>query len=265
MRFKLLLSLLFATFSQVSTANWLKVNDADYTWGPFKIYNIALFTESGGYKDTDRPLMLTLKYEKPVDGRDFAISIARSLKGLNVNLPNQNDVIDRLKKSLPDLKPTDSLSYIALENSGYFVLNDTVQPEIFDKAFSDALVSIWLHPDSDISHKLLGTEQKSKPRKSFGNVLKDTALKVVELDEMEKPSDPLLAPVETEEQAVSSDEKDAKSETPAPKAEPSEEQPKEQSVPQKEPAKETQPEMENPEIDIRPISDPLPEPHNTQS
>lgn len=154
MRYKVLFTLLFSVFSHTTFANWEKINDLDYTWGPFKIYNITLFTENGEYQPQTRPLMLSLKYDKPVDGRDFAISIARSWASLDIKVPEQNKVIDRLRRLLPDLKSGDLLSYIALEDKGYFVVNDQIIPEEFDKTVNDAIVAVWLDPRVDLSKKI---------------------------------------------------------------------------------------------------------------
>ncbi len=165
MRYKALLSFFFALVSGAAVAKWEKINDIDYTWGPFKIYNISLFSETGEYTQESRPLMLTLKYSKPVDGRDFAISVAKSWESLGITLPKQDEVIDRLRKILPDLKPDDALSYIALEDKGYFVLNDQVIDQEFDQTFNNAMLSIWLDPKVEFSQKLItkkveGAEQE---------------------------------------------------------------------------------------------------------
>lgn len=153
--------LLLFLFSKMASANWQKVNDADYIWGPFKIYNLALFTETGSYYQGIRPLMLTLKYVKPVDGRDFAISLARSWESLGITLPEQDVVVDRLKKTIPNIKPDDSLSYIALQDRGYFVLNDTIIPEEFNIDFNNAMLSVWLDPRVEIARLVLNLEKKS--------------------------------------------------------------------------------------------------------
>lgn len=155
MRYKALLSFFLALLSGTAYAKWEKINDIDYTWGPFKIYNISLFTETGEYKQESRPIMLTLKYSKPVDGRDFAISVAKSWTDLGITLPKQDEVIDRLRKILPDIKADDELSYIALEDKGYFVLNDQVIEQEFDRAFNNAMLAIWLDPKVEFSQKLI--------------------------------------------------------------------------------------------------------------
>lgn len=155
MRYFLFLSFLLSSFAH---ANWHKVNDADYIWGPFKIYNLALFSENGGYSAEMRPLMLTLKYEKPVDGRDFAISLARSWQSLDIYLPEQEALVDKLKKTIPNLKEDDSLSYIALEDRGYFVLNDSIIPQEFNRDFNNAMLAVWLDPRVEIAQKLFNLE-----------------------------------------------------------------------------------------------------------
>lgn len=159
MRYFLFLSFLF---SNLAYANWHKVSEADYIWGPFKIYNLALFTETGSYTPNTRPIMLTLKYEKPVDGRDFAISLARSWQSLDITLPDQDKVVDKLKKTIPNIKEDDSLSYIALEDRGYFVLNDSIIPQEFNRDFNNAMLAVWLDPRVEIAQKLFSLEAHSQ-------------------------------------------------------------------------------------------------------
>ena len=156
----------FLLLSSTLSAQWIKIKDVDYVWGPFKIYNISLFSETGEYDLNTRPVMLTLKYQKPVDGRDFAISLARSWSNLGITLPNQDDVVDRLRKILPDIKVGDTLSYVALENKGYFVLNDTVIAEEFNQDFNNAVVAVWLDPRVEIGKKLLSLNVKQDDNKN---------------------------------------------------------------------------------------------------
>lgn len=148
---------LFLSFFIVSplSAQWQKLNDVDYTWGPFKIYNLSIFSETGDYTEGMRPLMLTFKYDKPVEGRDFAISIARSWANLDINPANKDVVIERLRKNMPNLKSGDKLHYIALNDRGYFILNNQVIPEEFKHEFNDAILSVWLDPKVDIGSELL--------------------------------------------------------------------------------------------------------------
>lgn len=164
MRYKAVFFTLFSLFLGTANATWKKINDVNYTWGPFNIYHITLFTETGRYDEGTRPLMLTLQYKKPWEGRDFAVSLARTWNNLGIQLPEQevDEVITRLRKTFPDIKPEDTLHYIALEDRGYFILNDRVVSEVFNKEFSDAIAAIWLDPQMDISHQLLDPSYKPK-------------------------------------------------------------------------------------------------------
>ncbi|OOR97185.1 hypothetical protein B0187_09945 [Haemophilus paracuniculus] len=278
MRYKALLTLLLGIFAGTASANWEKVNDLDYTWGPFKIYNIALFTETGQYELGIRPLMLTLEYAKPVDGRDFAISIARAWANLGINLPQQEETIERLRKTIPDLKPNDKLSYIALPDTGYFVLNDTIIPEQFDKDFNNAMVAVWLDPKIDLSAKL--TTKKTDPKEQQVHNSTDYVPSQTATESSAEGSTPTSAE-QSQPQAVGSEQKMAV-ENPPQTAEPAENQsvenvppaneataqppqvtpsaPPEKSEKPKEPAPKAKPsELESPEKQIDPIGDPAPE------
>lgn len=302
MRYKALFTLLFTLFSSNAFSDWKKINDLDYTWGPFKIYNISLFTETGEYQPNIRPLMLSLKYDKPVDGRDFAISIARSWARLDINLPDQNAVIDRLRKLLPDLKPGDTLNYIALEDKGYFIVNNQVISEEFNKATNDAILAIWLDPKVELSHKLVMkksagtqnvhiaeydpdgldeinvasplTEEKSTSNKELLDSTASTTqavdfeqentnerIKIHKQPVVGVPSKAIVEPTQTKTTEGTEEKQPAENVADAAKsgadqaidAEKTEQKPDEK--------KEETPEVDpkNPEIEIRPIEDPLPD------
>lgn len=192
MRRLLLLSAL-AFFSSSLSAQWVKINDADYVWGPFKIYNLSLFSETGEYRNGTRPLMLSLHYAKPVDGRDFAISLARSWSNLGITLPEQESVVDRLRKMMPNIREGDRVSYIALPERGYFIVNDTVIAEEFNKDFNDAVVAVWLDERVEIGRKLLNkvpvkTEQALAMQNSETNVNAEQAISAEMLETSANPN-----------------------------------------------------------------------------
>ncbi|WP_314879116.1 hypothetical protein [Haemophilus parahaemolyticus] len=306
MRYKALFTLLFTLLSGNALSDWKKINDLDYTWGPFKIYNISLFTETGEYHPNIRPLMVSLKYDKPVDGRDFAISIARSWAHLEIKFPNQEAIIDRLRRTLPDLKPGDILYYVALTDRGYFIVNNQVIADEFDKATNDAILAIWLDPKVELSRKLivkktngsqnihiaenapedsdeinvvspLLEEKNSKPNPELSNKTATTE-QVVDLEsenahEKEKmhkqpvvgmPDKAIIEPMKVEPtpetktaQAV---ENVTEGTTEKAEKQPAQDASKaQQEEPKTEPKSENKVDPENPEIDIRPIEDPMPE------
>ncbi|HDR1021948.1 TPA: hypothetical protein QB352_001204 [Pasteurella multocida] len=152
-------------FSTALSAQWLNVGKADYNWGPFHVYTLSLYTETGQYEENTRPLMLTFNYAKPIEGKSFAISLMKEIETLKLTTINQQEHLNVLKNLLPDFSPNDVLNYIALEEKGYFVLNDTILDYEFSSAFNDALLAIWLSPNTNfpkLQPKLLGKE-KSTP------------------------------------------------------------------------------------------------------
>ena len=67
------------------SAQWVNVGNADYNWGPFLVYSINLATENGEYKENQLPMMLSFKYEKPVEGKNFAISLIKEMEHLKAD------------------------------------------------------------------------------------------------------------------------------------------------------------------------------------
>lgn len=272
MRYKAVFSMLFSLFLGTANANWVKINEVDYTWGPFNIYHISLFTETGVYSEGSRPLMLSLQYKKPWAGRDFAISLARTWDNLGIKLPEDelDAVVNRLRKNFPDIKTEDKLHYIALEDRGYFILNDKVVSESFNKAFNDAIVAVWLDPKMDISRQLLDPNYSGPPKQAEvkPETTKEVEAKHVEVkqENAEPVSSETTEPqkaVTLETQADNVATETVKAETPtlqpATEAKPEEPKPepkKEEKV-EKVEEKTKQVELENPEIFISPIYDDL--------
>lgn len=160
----LFLSILFALPTAVS-AEWKPLGQADYTWGPFQVYSLSLFTENGNYQENQRPLMLTFQFDKQVEGKNFAISLIKEIDALKITEQKTDEWLAILQKIMPDLSPKDMLSYIALEKEGYFVINDTVLAHHFDTEFNRSLLGIWLSPNSNFSkirEQLLNPKQENK-------------------------------------------------------------------------------------------------------
>lgn len=193
----ILFSLLYFISSHLS-AQWLNVGKAHYNWGPFHVYTISLFTETGKYEEHLRPLMLSFNYAKPIEGKSFGISLIKDLDDLAIEDFSIKNYHDTLKSIFPDISPNDTLSYIALEDRGYFILNDKVLEPEFDNIFSQAFISIWLSPNtsySELQPKLLGLEkEKEAPSKSEEPKLEDTPIgkPPEETKDPQPPSDDLL-------------------------------------------------------------------------
>lgn len=171
MKFKPLVLLILSLFPGVLSAHWFSVGKADYNWGPFHVYTLSLYTETGSYQENQRPLMLAFKYAKSVEGKNFAITLIKEIDKLPSIKADTGKWLEELQKILPDFSPNDTLTYIALKDKGYFVLNDTILGHEFDVEFTNAFVDIWLSSQGNFTQlreQLLneqkGTEENPTPQ-----------------------------------------------------------------------------------------------------
>ena len=80
MKLKFIIAAISALFSTALFAQWQPVGNAEYTWGPFHVYTVGLYSETGSYEKNERPLMFSIKYEKPVEGKNFAIALTKEME-----------------------------------------------------------------------------------------------------------------------------------------------------------------------------------------
>lgn len=170
--FSFCFSLLLLLCAATANADWKQVGKAEYNWGPFHIYTVSLFTESGNYSSEQRPLMLRIKFAKPVEGKNFAISLFKEMALDKMPADQAESLRKRLIKNFPDFKPDDVLNYIALNDEGYFVLNDTVLDEHFDTPFNHEFIAIWLDSPSSFKQlqpRLLGEKKEEQTETATEN------------------------------------------------------------------------------------------------
>ena len=127
-----------ALFSTALFAQWQPVGNAEYTWGPFHVYTVGLYSETGSYEKNERPLMFSIKYEKPVEGKNFAIALTKEMESQNLSKDDTTAWLKKMQEIFPDFSPNDILNFVALADKGYFVLNDTVLDHEFDQKFTQA-------------------------------------------------------------------------------------------------------------------------------
>ena len=152
------------------SAQWVNVGNADYNWGPFLVYSIDLATENGEYKENQLPMMLSFKYEKPVEGKNFAISLIKEMEHLKADKTKMDLWLKEMQEIFPDFSPNAVLRYIALPDKGYFILNDSILDHEFEPEFSQMLINIWLSPESNfikLQPQLLGKEKGSTSPDEF--------------------------------------------------------------------------------------------------
>ncbi|ABR74323.1 hypothetical protein CBG46_00440 [Actinobacillus succinogenes] len=164
MKLKSLFIAILCLIPTALSANWLQVGKADYNWGPFHVYTISVFTEDGQYKENQTPLMLSFDFGKPVEGKNFSIIMIKEMAALDVDPKQSETWLARLQNTLPDLSPNDRLNYIALPDTGYFVVNDQVLEQQFDQAFNQAFINIWLSGKTNfaaLKDQLTGKEKSN--------------------------------------------------------------------------------------------------------
>ena len=169
MKLKSLLFIL-SLFPTALSAHWVNVGTADYNWGPFLVYSIDLATEDGAYQENQLPIMLSFKYEKPVEGKNFAISLIKEMEFLKADKAKSDVWLKDMQAIFPDFSPNDVLRYIALPDRGYFMLNDSILDHEFDPEFSHLFAGIWLAPNSNfikLQPQLLGKEKNATPAEEF--------------------------------------------------------------------------------------------------
>lgn len=169
MKLRFLLAILVFVPSVLS-AQWKNVGNAEYNWGPFQVYAINLATETGTYQSGQFPLLLSFKFEKPVEGKAFAISLMKELEKISSDEVQTDHWLEVLQELFPDYSPNDLLSYVALSGNGYFIVNDRVLNYSFGDEFNRAFVNIWLGEKSNfksLQPQLFGKEPSQHASEEF--------------------------------------------------------------------------------------------------
>ncbi|OOF50573.1 hypothetical protein BKK54_05670 [Rodentibacter genomosp. 1] len=170
MKIKYLFVTILTFFSTALSAHWIPVGNAEYTWGPFHVYSVGLFSENGTFQESQRPLMFSIKYEKPIEGKNFAITLIKEMDAQQLSADDTNAWLKKMQEIFPDFAPNDLLNFVALENKGYFIANDTVLNHEFDAKFTQAFIDIWLSPKSSflkLQPQLLGKEKSGQNNQEF--------------------------------------------------------------------------------------------------
>ncbi|OOF65848.1 chalcone isomerase family protein [Rodentibacter sp. Ppn85] len=170
MKIKYFFVTILAFFSTALSAHWQLVGNAKYTWGPFHVYSVGLFSETGSYQENQYPLMFSIKYEKPIEGKNFAITLIKEMEAQQFNTDDTTAWLKKMQEIFPDFSPNDILNFVVLDNKGYFIANDTVLDHEFDCKFTQAFISIWLSPKSSfvtLQPQLLGKEKSDQNQQEF--------------------------------------------------------------------------------------------------
>ncbi len=114
MKLKFIIAAISALFSTALFAQWQPVGNAEYTWGPFRAYTVGLYSETGSYEKNERPLMFSIKYEKPVEGKNFAIALTKEMESQNLSKDDTTALAQKMQEIFPDFSPKRHLKFCCL-------------------------------------------------------------------------------------------------------------------------------------------------------
>ena len=100
MKLKFIIAAISALFSTALFAQWQPVGNAEYTWGPFHVYTVGLYSETGSYEKNERPLMFRLNTRNQLKGKNFAIALTKEMEAQNLS---KDDTTAWLKKNAGNL------------------------------------------------------------------------------------------------------------------------------------------------------------------
>ena len=81
--------------------------------------------------------MFSIKYEKPVEGKNFAIALTKEMEAQNLSKDDTTAWLKKMQEIFPDFSPSDILNFVALQDKGYFVLIDFSLNLFLWTAFTD--------------------------------------------------------------------------------------------------------------------------------
>ena len=69
--------------------------------------------------------MFSIKYEKPVEGKNFAIALTKEMESQNLSKDDTTAWLKKMQEIFPDFSPSDILNFVALADKGYFAVSYT--------------------------------------------------------------------------------------------------------------------------------------------
>lgn len=127
----------------------------------WQVYDSRLFTETGRYREGQRPLRLEIQYLMDIRSEALVEQTAEEWDHLDVEHPNRADWLQRLSSLWPDVKKGDTITLaLDADNRARFYLNDELLGDMNDPAFGEHFVAIWLSPDTSrpkLREALLGS------------------------------------------------------------------------------------------------------------
>lgn len=142
------------------------VGQGEFTWFGFSVYQASLWTRNGRFTNLGEsmPIALAITYQKEIDGDALTERTIEEWERLGIYSEQERvKWRKKLKQIWPDVKPGDNITtLVTSEKTTRFYFNDKLLAVLDDPSFGDALLSIWLHPDTSepgLREKLLGKRE----------------------------------------------------------------------------------------------------------
>jgi len=130
-----------------------QVGEGAMTWFGITIYKASLWTASGTFEsyENNLPLALHITYEKNIKSKELVNATLEQWQRMGFfDSESRVNWGRKLENIWPDVKPGDSITTLVDPNRNtLFFANNKLLGQISDPAFSFALISIWLHPNTD--------------------------------------------------------------------------------------------------------------------
>lgn len=158
----LLFSLVMASIAHAENKALLLVGEASMKVLFWSVYDSRLYTESGSYERTQRPIKLEIEYLRNIKAEDLVSRTALEWDHLGIPQASYQTWMNKLTRIFPDIKKQDVLAmYLDKQNRTTFTFNNKLLGHIDDEAFGENFLAIWLSPDtSQPEHRLALIEAK---------------------------------------------------------------------------------------------------------
>lgn len=167
MRIKFLLVSMLLVFCSVTYAQPTKslslYGEGEMSFMFWTLYSAQLFGKDAVYSFDNRPIALSLTYQRDIDKEDLIEATLQQWKHIKLNHENRELWINELVDVWPNIKEGDNLThYIDEQNISTFYYNGNHVGTIKDVDFGIAFLSIWLDKNTSepsLRSKLIGEKQ----------------------------------------------------------------------------------------------------------
>ena len=115
----------------------------------FKVFDSALFTESGDWRDPRTSFRYELTYARSISGNFLVSQTTKEWDHLGFQDNRRSRWVEALKAIWPDVNKGDTIAFdVDAEGVSRFYFNGAWVGTINDPDFAPSFIAIWLSPDT---------------------------------------------------------------------------------------------------------------------